>query len=491
MLLRHEQIPTCNRISQTKFDYSADVASVDAYYSDSFQFSLELKKGNLSGVVIIYATVFNLGDHVANFSYEITPVLVSADAVQNCPYQCFSLLQNGHCETTGLCTCDSQFTGIDCGAVITNVSNSINGNYRISANSQKFFQIKRSIYNTVQQDTMIINFSLNELIQPNQGLKIYYIESDSGLYKLPHKRNSDYSENVITSQTILEFNGNGLDLDSYFKIGLFSTSTISIDVNLQISFAKQSTTDDQNGDNSTSDSSSAETEIVTNPTNNDGSSNGNSNSVVQIIIIVVVCIVVAIIIVIIVWCIYKRKTSKSSNQVVPQNVENLEQLPDRQIDQNNQIQNTGEQHQHTINLVTENSERGELNNDTNDSGSINTISLLQSRNNNGQRQMGPTDRFRNIMWQNLPIKKKLDLFELNKYMPEQVFYRKIENKFEAEECMICLEEYKPGDMIRKVAFCNHFLHSFCLSQWQAKEESCPICKQKLDLETLKTLEAKI
>ncbi len=46
------------------------------------------------------------------------------------------------------------------------------------------------------------------------------------------------------------------------------------------------------------------------------------------------------------------------------------------------------------------------------------------------------------------------------------------------ECAICLEEFRPDCMVKKVA-CRHIFHSECLATWARKQSDCPCCRQSL------------
>ncbi|KAK9760390.1 hypothetical protein K7432_015630 [Basidiobolus ranarum] len=42
-------------------------------------------------------------------------------------------------------------------------------------------------------------------------------------------------------------------------------------------------------------------------------------------------------------------------------------------------------------------------------------------------------------------------------------------------CVICLEEYRDGELIRKPR-CNHHFHRQCLDEWLLINKYCPLCK---------------
>lgn len=49
------------------------------------------------------------------------------------------------------------------------------------------------------------------------------------------------------------------------------------------------------------------------------------------------------------------------------------------------------------------------------------------------------------------------------------------------ECSICLEPYKPGEMIciAKAEACNHVFHKECLVEWLKTKDCCPLCRVNL------------
>ena len=57
--------------------------------------------------------------------------------------------------------------------------------------------------------------------------------------------------------------------------------------------------------------------------------------------------------------------------------------------------------------------------------------------------------------------------------------------FETAECSICLEGYKPGDIIcvSKATECDHVFHQACVSEWLSKQDHCPLCRIDLMSET--------
>ena len=46
---------------------------------------------------------------------------------------------------------------------------------------------------------------------------------------------------------------------------------------------------------------------------------------------------------------------------------------------------------------------------------------------------------------------------------------------EPATCMICLEEYKAGDVVKTLP-CLHYFHVSCIDKWLNKNEKCPECR---------------
>jgi len=55
-------------------------------------------------------------------------------------------------------------------------------------------------------------------------------------------------------------------------------------------------------------------------------------------------------------------------------------------------------------------------------------------------------------------------------------FSNILNKFNNDDCSICINSFHKKDEIR-VLPCSHFFHKECIDDWIQKENSCPICRQ--------------
>ena len=60
-------------------------------------------------------------------------------------------------------------------------------------------------------------------------------------------------------------------------------------------------------------------------------------------------------------------------------------------------------------------------------------------------------------------------------------YNKIkkEDTLVGEKCIICFDNYKPNECVRKLNKCGHIFHKKCIDKWFYKNEynmNCPICR---------------
>ncbi|KAL3122020.1 hypothetical protein niasHT_006274 [Heterodera trifolii] len=58
-------------------------------------------------------------------------------------------------------------------------------------------------------------------------------------------------------------------------------------------------------------------------------------------------------------------------------------------------------------------------------------------------------------------------------------------KANGDECAICLDAYKEGQMICQIPPCQHNFHSECIDFWVKQHNNCPICRAKTFLISLK------
>ncbi|KAK7257662.1 hypothetical protein RIF29_31802 [Crotalaria pallida] len=51
-----------------------------------------------------------------------------------------------------------------------------------------------------------------------------------------------------------------------------------------------------------------------------------------------------------------------------------------------------------------------------------------------------------------------------------------EGKRKVDDCAICLEEFREGEKVKMIVYCNHVFHPHCIDTWLAKHVTCPICR---------------
>jgi hypothetical protein len=61
-------------------------------------------------------------------------------------------------------------------------------------------------------------------------------------------------------------------------------------------------------------------------------------------------------------------------------------------------------------------------------------------------------------------------------------YKSSIDEFGTADCVICMEEFKRGVLVRKVPTCQHIFHDKCLLKWLASSQQqqhetakCPMC----------------
>ncbi|XP_078440222.1 RING-H2 finger protein ATL51-like [Wolffia australiana] len=60
-------------------------------------------------------------------------------------------------------------------------------------------------------------------------------------------------------------------------------------------------------------------------------------------------------------------------------------------------------------------------------------------------------------------------------------YKKEEGLVMAEECPVCLAEFREGESLRLLPDCLHAFHLACIDPWLKANTSCPICRATIDL----------
>jgi hypothetical protein len=64
------------------------------------------------------------------------------------------------------------------------------------------------------------------------------------------------------------------------------------------------------------------------------------------------------------------------------------------------------------------------------------------------------------------------------YIPEIVISETMKIPEDKEDCVICLEKIKNGDVAIMLA-CTHIFHRDCIFEWFKTNDLCPICKYKV------------
>eukprot|EP00270_Netrium_digitus_P005637 TRINITY_DN1754_c0_g1_i2.p1 TRINITY_DN1754_c0_g1~~TRINITY_DN1754_c0_g1_i2.p1 ORF type:complete len:210 (+),score=16.41 TRINITY_DN1754_c0_g1_i2:224-853(+) len=49
-------------------------------------------------------------------------------------------------------------------------------------------------------------------------------------------------------------------------------------------------------------------------------------------------------------------------------------------------------------------------------------------------------------------------------------------------CVVCLEDYSFGDLLRQLPECRHYFHVDCIDEWFTRHKTCPVCRQSLQAE---------
>eukprot|EP00271_Cylindrocystis_brebissonii_P012782 TRINITY_DN320_c0_g1_i1.p1 TRINITY_DN320_c0_g1~~TRINITY_DN320_c0_g1_i1.p1 ORF type:complete len:283 (-),score=31.28 TRINITY_DN320_c0_g1_i1:1921-2769(-) len=51
--------------------------------------------------------------------------------------------------------------------------------------------------------------------------------------------------------------------------------------------------------------------------------------------------------------------------------------------------------------------------------------------------------------------------------------------YSESECSVCLQEYRNGDVLRKLHACGHSFHGECIDVWLQGHASCPLCRKSV------------
>nr|XP_028603364.1 RING finger protein 148-like [Podarcis muralis] len=82
-------------------------------------------------------------------------------------------------------------------------------------------------------------------------------------------------------------------------------------------------------------------------------------------------------------------------------------------------------------------------------------------------QTGARQEERSVRAAKAELRKAVDLLELRKL-------KRNETDLAGETCVVCLETYKPREVVR-ILTCRHVFHKRCIDRWLLKRGICPIC----------------
>ncbi len=54
---------------------------------------------------------------------------------------------------------------------------------------------------------------------------------------------------------------------------------------------------------------------------------------------------------------------------------------------------------------------------------------------------------------------------------------------ESNLCVICQEEFEPIHQVVQPEPCHHTFHAICIHVWHMNHRNCPVCRQRIHLET--------
>uniref|UniRef100_A0A2C9UFC1 RING-type domain-containing protein n=2 Tax=Manihot esculenta TaxID=3983 RepID=A0A2C9UFC1_MANES len=75
------------------------------------------------------------------------------------------------------------------------------------------------------------------------------------------------------------------------------------------------------------------------------------------------------------------------------------------------------------------------------------------------------------------IEKEAESKFIDRLLPSVKYEEDEEIKLKYEDCAICLNDYRDGELCRIFPMCKHMFHSDCIDIWLEKSLTCPICRQ--------------
>lgn len=65
-------------------------------------------------------------------------------------------------------------------------------------------------------------------------------------------------------------------------------------------------------------------------------------------------------------------------------------------------------------------------------------------------------------------------------------YSSFKGSKEGLDCSVCLSKYEDTEILRFLPKCKHAFHLNCVDQWLQNHRSCPLCRQKVEAEDIRT-----
>lgn len=74
---------------------------------------------------------------------------------------------------------------------------------------------------------------------------------------------------------------------------------------------------------------------------------------------------------------------------------------------------------------------------------------------------------------------EVDHTNLIEELPEIVVSENSKIPKDKNECMICMSSFELNEKV-KIMPCTHFFHTDCIKKWFEANDTCPICKSRVD-----------
>ncbi|KAH0463388.1 hypothetical protein IEQ34_007970 [Dendrobium chrysotoxum] len=86
-----------------------------------------------------------------------------------------------------------------------------------------------------------------------------------------------------------------------------------------------------------------------------------------------------------------------------------------------------------------------------------------------------------------PLTVDFDIFETSsshgmsrdsvQKLPKTIITKLNKSDFSGICCVVCLQDFKIGDLARILVCCQHRFHLSCIDNWLMRQSSCPLCRQ--------------